>query len=398
MHLYSQITTGALLLCGLSHALPGLLVKRTFTIDNDKCPRSQDDKDLIKTEFGIAQDMAQAVAASGLTSDNKWTKYFFDDETIKDPKAITSYYGKLRDVYDDSSYKVAITCPTKKGDADWDVCGVGEWASTQSIGNKRIALCPIFFDGYKNYIQEDSKTIASNCKTGAKGEKNWRIIEQFKGSKAFTILHESSHLAYATDSDKLPPSQTKRARDYAYDRSSCKKLRDGTQRNVDLCSSYDKKICPAEKSFRNADSIAFVAAEQLPKPNRASRLTMCTHQGIYWEKECGKTIHAEVQSGDPDEVEDPGSDTDNPDGSGGATSTSSAGSSNQTSSPPQDPPPAPEPTTTSKEPPKATPTPDPGPCKSGMYSESSCNDSCGGGSCKSGVTGLGQQYYYCDCP
>ncbi|KAI4273032.1 MAG: hypothetical protein L6R38_006459 [Xanthoria sp. 2 TBL-2021] len=238
MYFYSHATTGILLLCGLSQALPGTLFKRTFTIDEGKCPRSQSDKDLIKTEFGIAQDMAQAVAASGLTSSNKWAKYFFDDETIKDPKAITSYYGKLRDVYDDSSYKVAITCPTKKGDADWDVCGPGDWASTQSFGNKRIALCPIFFDGYNNYDKQDSSIVASNCKKGAKGEKNWKIIEQFKGIKA---------------------------RDYAYDRSSCKKLRDGKQANTNLCSSYDKKICPAEKSFRNADSIAFVAAgEAIP--------------------------------------------------------------------------------------------------------------------------------------
>lgn len=228
MHSYSHVTTGILLLCGLSQALPGTLFKRTFTIDDAKCPRSQSDKDLIKTEFGIAQDMAQAVAASGLTSSNKWAKYFFDDETIKDPKAITSYYGKLRDVYDDPSYKVAITCPTKKGDADWDVCGPGDWASTQSFGNRRIALCPIFFDGYKNYEKQDSSIVASNCKKGAKGETNWKTIEQFKGIKgdlsiaenlfflianvdtAFTILHESSHLAYATDSDNLPPSESKR--------------------------------------------------------------------------------------------------------------------------------------------------------------------------------------------
>ncbi|KAL8989648.1 MAG: hypothetical protein Q9169_008315, partial [Polycauliona sp. 2 TL-2023] len=370
MRLCSSIITGALLLCGLSRALPGTFVKRTFKIDTDKCPRSQDDKDLIETEFGIAKDMAGAVADFDLTSDNKWTKYFFDDETIKDPKPITSYYGNLRNTWSDPSFKVAITCPTKEGDADWDVCGKDEWASSQSAGNLRVTLCPLFFSDIDGYVKEDSSVVASNCKPGAKGEKNWKIIEQFKGNK---------------DSEDLPPAESKQARDYAYDRSSCKKLRDGKQQNIDLCSSYDKKICPAEKSFRNADSIAFVAA------------------GIYWEDKCGKTIDIEVESGDPDEVNDPGSDTEDPDGSGGGTTTSSAGSSNQTpppDNPPDDPPPPPESTSTTEEPPEETPPPPPppAPCKSGMYSESSCNDSCGDGECKSGSTALGQLYYICDCP
>ena len=37
-------------------------------------------------------------------------------------------------------------------------------------------------------------------------------------------------------------------------------LRDGLKQNVDECKDYPRSICPAELSFRNADSIAFVAA------------------------------------------------------------------------------------------------------------------------------------------
>ncbi|KAL8759911.1 MAG: hypothetical protein Q9184_003471 [Pyrenodesmia sp. 2 TL-2023] len=469
MHLYSHTTTCVLLLCGLSDALPGILVKRDFAINDDECPRSQDEKNLIVTEFGIAQDMAQAVAASGLTSSNKWAKYFFDDETIKDPDQITSYYGKLRDLYDDPSYKVAITCPTKKEDADWDVCGTGVWASTQSAGNKRITLCPIFFDGYQNHEKQDSSIVTSNCKPGAKGESNWKIIEQFKGIKgdlsiawgpyllitdvdiAFTILHESSHLKYATDSDNVPPSKSNQSHDYAYDRPACKKLRDGGYANLDLCASYPRNICPAQKSFRNADSIAFVAA------------------GIYWEDKCGKTIDAEAQSGDPIEVTDPGSDTEDPDGDGGGTTTSTASSANVTPPPPigpltscslvqyvptqlsaslpnpttdtmflprttltgtiaggpqtyctcgsviagintetsgslvysvcaGDPYPTVATSTIEAPPPAQTLTVDLGPCSDGMFGESTCNGACGPGTCESGSTALGQRYFYCDCP
>lgn len=69
-------------------------------------------------------------------------------------------------------------------------------------------------------------------------------------------------------------------------------------------------------------------------PRQAPVLTECLlAPGIYWEDKCGKTIDAEVQSGDPDEVNDPGSDNDNPDGNGGGTTTSSAGSSNVTPPP-----------------------------------------------------------------
>ncbi|KAL8707434.1 MAG: hypothetical protein Q9225_007756, partial [Loekoesia sp. 1 TL-2023] len=39
-----------------------------------------------------------------------------------------------------------------------------------------------------------------------------------------------------------------------------------------------------------------------------------------------------------------------------------------------------------------------GTCASGTFSESTCNDECGPGTCKSGSTALGQLYYFCDCP
>lgn len=58
-----------------------------------------------------------------------------------------------------------------------------------------------------------------------------------------------------------------------------------------------------------------------------------------------------------------------------------------------------KPPATTAPPPAETSTVDLGTCsQGGMFSTSACNDACGPGTCKSGSTALGQQYFYCDCP
>lgn len=161
-------------------------MKRVFNIDDSKCKRDDDEKKLIKTELGIAMNIAQAAAAATLDSSNKWAKYFFDDETIKTPDEIESYYALLRDVFDDSKYPVGITCPKASGDDDYQWCRNGVWATTFAYAGKRIVICPIWFDGFSGGVKQDSSVVKANCKAGAKGEKNWQIIEQFKGIKCNT--------------------------------------------------------------------------------------------------------------------------------------------------------------------------------------------------------------------
>lgn len=80
------------------------------------------------------------------------------------------------------------------------------------------------------------------------------------------------------------------ARDYAYGRPDCKKLRDGTHENAALCKYDPEGKCRPEKSFRNADTLAFVAA------------------GVYWEAYCEKEIGrepADVTSETVEEDTDP---------------------------------------------------------------------------------------------
>ncbi|KAL8758247.1 MAG: hypothetical protein Q9184_003986 [Pyrenodesmia sp. 2 TL-2023] len=300
---HTHLTVAVVFVCTLSYAFPGIVSERqdigttNFNFDTNHCKRAQDQKDLVTTELGIARDMAKAAANAALDSNNKWSKYFFDDETLQTPDTIKSYYKKLSDLYDDSSYKVKIYCPVQ-GDSAFSACSSGRvWASTFAFGsNKHITICPIWFDGIdENTVKEDSSVVKANCPKGAKGEKNWQQITSFKRIKckppaclpptiadhglAFTMLHEMTHLNYATNSDGVPASENKRSLDYAYDRPDCKSLRDGTRSNANLCKDFPNNVCPATKSFRNADTLAFVAA------------------GIYWEEQCDKTIAIEPEAG-----------------------------------------------------------------------------------------------------
>ncbi|KAL8688510.1 MAG: hypothetical protein Q9218_005599 [Villophora microphyllina] len=216
--------------------------------------------------------MASAVADATLNADNKWSGYFFDDSTNGKADISKEYYQNLSKLQDDKSYSVKIYCPTKGMSSYEDACSDGQtWASTQAFGSDRhITFCPIWFDGInEDTIKEDSSVVKANCPKGAKGEKNWQQISAFKGIKSFTALHEMTHLNYATASDKRRVNI--RARDYAYARPACKKLRDGTRVNQSLC----KGKCDAALSFRNADTLAFIAA------------------GIYWESVCAKDIAIE---------------------------------------------------------------------------------------------------------
>ncbi|KAL8691548.1 MAG: hypothetical protein Q9218_003245 [Villophora microphyllina] len=361
------------LLCGFSNAMPNQSIKkREFNLDPTGCRREQDQKDLITTELGVAIDMAKAAADTTLDSNNRWAKYFFDDATLTFPDMIKDYYKKLSAVADDEKYPVSIKCPVKNGPG-WEDCKDGEtWGITQPYGTKRyITVCPIWFDGYQDKEEkQDSSVVKTNCPKGAKAAGNWVNIDSFRAVKSFTLLHEFTHLNYATGSDDVPEAQNNRSLDYAYERKGCKSLRDGKKQNIQLCKDYDKKICPAALSFRNADTLAFVAA------------------GIYWEKQCDKTIDIEPAPGTT-ELDSPIYNDDPPEpldfgySAAAATATTSAK-------------PKPAKTTSAKAPKKTKASS--GTCASGTFSESTCNNECGDGTCKSGVTTLGQLYYFCDCP
>ncbi|KAL8812797.1 MAG: hypothetical protein Q9200_000764 [Gallowayella weberi] len=171
MYLHLYLVTSLILSCGLVQSLPALH-KRNWKINNDKCPRSQKDKDLITTELGRAADMWKAAAGATLDGNNRWVSYFIDDETVsKSAKRIQQYFEKMSSLDGDSDYTISITCPVKKGDADWDACGESVWAAT-NFSLRRTVVCPIWFDGYKGGKKQTSKLIEDNCKPGATGEKN----------------------------------------------------------------------------------------------------------------------------------------------------------------------------------------------------------------------------------
>ncbi|KAL8850430.1 MAG: hypothetical protein Q9221_004662 [Calogaya cf. arnoldii] len=94
-----------------------------------------------------------------------------------------------------------------------------------------------------------------------------------------------THLKYATNSEGKDPKDDKRAFDYAYARQPCRDLRDGKHHNELLCGKDHP--CDSKLSFRNADTLAFVAA------------------GIYWEAQCGKEIDIEIGGLDALILEDP---------------------------------------------------------------------------------------------
>ena len=79
-------------------------------------------------------------------------------------------------------------------------------------------------------------------------------------SSAFTLMHEITHLDYATGDINT------RARDYAYNYLNCQRLAQGTYTNSDLRGG----VCNQDKSFTNADSLAFVAMGKSNPPISAS--------------------------------------------------------------------------------------------------------------------------------
>lgn len=114
---------------------------------------------------------------------------------------------------------------------------------------------------------QDSKVVQNNCKIGANGEKDWQHIQQYKAVKSFVLFHALTHFTYASETQPL---------DYAYNLWDCKKLRDGKHKNENFCKDEPEAMCKADKSFKNADTLAFVAT------------------GVYWEAQCEKEIDTEV--------------------------------------------------------------------------------------------------------
>ncbi|KAI4207060.1 MAG: hypothetical protein LQ346_000778 [Caloplaca aetnensis] len=179
---------------------------------------------------------------------------------------------------------------------------------------EHITICSIWFDGIdEDTLKEDSSVVKANCPKGAKGEKNWEQISFFKGIKSFTMIHEMTYLNYTTNRDGVPASMNNRSLDYAYGQPDCKSLRDGNRRNAEWYKEFTDNVCPATKSFRNADSLAFVAS------------------GIYWEGQCDKIIAIESEAGvtenyDPALNDDQDAEPDTPDnGDDGIVTTSTAG-------------------------------------------------------------------------
>ncbi|KAH7414527.1 hypothetical protein DE146DRAFT_640597 [Phaeosphaeria sp. MPI-PUGE-AT-0046c] len=227
------------------------LVARDLTIDSVSCGTNVG---LITQELGAARSMAQK--GKTLTASSQYYQTIFSTANKNTPGfelVVQGKYGKLFDLSADKNKKYTIECKT-------DACGGtrNAWTDpTQGI----INLCPRWFD---NAVKARTVDIIGECRPGSPNAGKWANLAQFKGSKAFTLLHEMTHLDYITGD--IP----NRARDYAYQLQGCKDLAAGTAMNEKLCGQG--KTCDPIHSIDNADSIAFVVA------------------GEYFSSMCGKTI------------------------------------------------------------------------------------------------------------
>ncbi|KAL8707707.1 MAG: hypothetical protein Q9220_007287 [cf. Caloplaca sp. 1 TL-2023] len=383
MHFLARLAVAIPLLSSLAQAIPAELVERTFNIDATNCKRSQADRNLVTAEFLTARSLAQAAAGAVLDSNNKWANYFFDSGTLGKFQDSSEYYANISRLNGDTSYKVPVYCPAV-GDAQYAAsCRAGAvWAVAYArpASTRKIVLCPVWFDGLPSgTVKESSSKVRADCKPSSSASSKWQYINQFKFTKSFTLFHEVTHLEYGTGSDSLSNTASLRSKDYAYGRQNCSSLKAGNYENAKFCpkNSNGRYFCDPSTTFRNADSLTFVAA------------------GIYWEAQCGKTIGfapTSATAAEQEEANTEGNDAyDTPDdadidvnsgtgdgdgGSGGSAPTSTA------------------PTTA-----KAKPTKPAAKCDgSATFSTSDCNDKCGDGKCTAQTTTLGQLLYLCECP
>ncbi|KAL8945690.1 MAG: hypothetical protein Q9222_007807, partial [Ikaeria aurantiellina] len=395
MRFLTRLVVAIPLLFSLVQAIPAELIERTYQVDATNCKRSDADRNLVRAEFLTARAMMQAAAGAVLDANNKWANYFFDSGTLGKTSDSSEYYANISRLQTDSSYRVPIYCPVV-GDAQYTAsCRAGKaWAVAYArpASARKIVICPVWFDGLPSgTVKESSSKVRADCKASSSASSKWQVINQFKFTKckqgkrisgwvfadigypAFTLFHEATHLEYGTGSDSLPNAASLRSKDYAYGRQNCSMLKAGTYENPTFCpkNSNGRYLCDPSTTFRNADSLSFVAA------------------GIYWENQCGKTIGfaptnptAEQEENMDTEIND-AHDTPNDEaallvsilagavgGSGTSTSASTPqstddGSGGSTATAKSDPEP------TKKKPAKATPTKKPKECNdSGTFSES----------------------------
>ncbi|KAI9880618.1 MAG: hypothetical protein M1830_001969 [Pleopsidium flavum] len=203
------------------------------------------DQLMIAQEFATFQGLASA--GKGVFAASPYYQTLFSDKNKNTPGfelAVQTKYTKLAALFPDQNYKVAVTCVT---DQCVDQNGNNLFAWTSPTG-KTINLCPSWFDNSKKAKAAD---VVTQCQPGNAHTGNWAKLSQFKKTKAFTILHETTHLDYATG------HLDSRARDYAYGLKKCKALAKGTHKNPGLCGTGN---CDEAFAFTNSDTLAFVAA------------------------------------------------------------------------------------------------------------------------------------------